>query len=1265
MHNPTRALLLVVSLVFLGVVRAQAAGEPVVFWYSDPVKPGEIALLQGAHFGEKAAVEFARVTDGKAGAPQAAPAQPGETAGTVVPMQANANSVKAVIPESLPMGMVGCRVVTEAGASKWVYLNSPQPWWQQGDFGAEASPGGWLRIFGRCLSFEGKATVVLRLGGKPDVTLTPVKQECWSLNLEMPKTLAEGEYEVWVHNGYGGVAGWRQAGTMRIAAHAPFWKTDRLGVVDFGAIPDDDRDDTPAFRKALEAAAANGGGTIVIPRGRFNVYGSFDIPSHTLLQGAGAGKTVLEWPDMPEPPEYILKGTDNFSIQDLAMFVQNHQWGIVSPEEGTENIWLHRLNIIMERTLATWSEQEFASRRFYRGSDAKWTVSVFGDNVQLTDCSITTDSPPARIGGSNIVVARNRFFNTPSSGWNPGGGTNCIWEDNELTGVCSGAGGRNIYFARNRGRHTYQGFRELMTSDTGGGSYLGKVAAVDGVQVTLAEKGRLMPHRNMVVIMEGTGMGQYRYILDRDEQHLTIDRPWEVPPDETSVVAITSVVYHSILTGNDMADGSTALSLYGAHYDCVLAGNTAARSTGFLSRGMHYGGPAPCFNIQWLDNRITEGYNIRGQEGGAGNGVLVAISGGTTFIPWAHTYDYKGSLQRGVVMRGNVMEANACIGVQGPVADVVIEGNTVREAKTGIFGVSGGSAIVLRNNRFDRVEQPLPPLGTAVMHPAERARVGLDTAAYLLEEKAPAAWQGVRQELAQLEKEPPGAAELEARVQGCVEKAARALPAGTYRVEVVTNLLGMVFSWATHGANKILDSGAGGTGGVSVNVALPASSPPVQTKVTLGPLAPWEITGPNTVNVKSGGSVSTNFNLTIPAGSWGAYAVPALYTVKGADWELQATDRVPLGTGRVKEWQVVGPFPNESGLAIDTTVHPPEQRMDLMATYDSPGGPRKWKAVSSADGNLNLTELLGDGKMQVGYAVAVIRAAKAVPVEVNVSGPSGISVYVNNALLIQSTRIWRKKAVTLQPGDNVIMCIACSAGSAWSLALEVLPLEPVVPGDLLQVPAAEMGAVRALRSTAGEIAQGKDLPLAEGQDWKLVYHNDFSWPRVGREWDQIGGAWMIIDGAIVPQAGFTSLAYRPAVPLPARMEYDVTVTPETNGRWLVGTALTPAKRVAARRLWAPWEGFGYFLSLGWHNRLVDEVVRETEEVVVKEEAFPLGDQKPHHVIAQFVPPRAALWVDGKPVLEYEDPNWLPNLDTLSVYTWGKVRFDNVRIHSAG
>jgi hypothetical protein len=55
------------------------------------------------------------------------------------------------------------------------------------------------------------------------------------------------------------------------------------------------------------------------------------------------------------------------------------------------------------------------------------------------------------------------------------------------------------------------------------------------------------------------------------------------------------------------------------------------------------------------------------------------------------------------------------------------------------------------------------------------------------------------------------------------------------------------------------------------------------------------------------------------------------------------------------------------------------------------------------------------------------------------------------------------------------------------------------------------------------------------------------------------------------------------------------------------------------------------------------------------------------VVAQFVRPKVMLLVDGKPAAEFEDPQWLPGLDTFSFVgdAWSAPQIDNVRVYAAG
>lgn len=59
-------------------------------------------------------------------------------------------------------------------------------------------------------------------------------------------------------------------------------------VLGFGATPDGTTDNTVAFQKALDAAAADGGGVVTVPSGQFSFDGSLSIPKAVILRGTFA-----------------------------------------------------------------------------------------------------------------------------------------------------------------------------------------------------------------------------------------------------------------------------------------------------------------------------------------------------------------------------------------------------------------------------------------------------------------------------------------------------------------------------------------------------------------------------------------------------------------------------------------------------------------------------------------------------------------------------------------------------------------------------------------------------------------------------------------------------------------------------------------------------------------------------------------------------------------------------------------------------------------
>ena len=99
----------------LALALPAAAATPVIFWASDPVRPGEVVLVQGGNWGPGATVEITVPPDGK---PLA-----------VTPLSLRAADLKFLLPADLPAGVCSCRVAYQGQVPAPFFLNAPDPWW--------------------------------------------------------------------------------------------------------------------------------------------------------------------------------------------------------------------------------------------------------------------------------------------------------------------------------------------------------------------------------------------------------------------------------------------------------------------------------------------------------------------------------------------------------------------------------------------------------------------------------------------------------------------------------------------------------------------------------------------------------------------------------------------------------------------------------------------------------------------------------------------------------------------------------------------------------------------------------------------------------------------------------------------------------------------------------------------------------------------------------------------------------------------------------
>jgi len=673
--------------------------QPTVYWSAEPVMPGEMAMLQGTGWNDGVRVSFTRGSRSF----RAAAASSGT--GT--------EAIYFEVPDDLPIGVTPFTLSTREGELA-CRLNLPLVWWLQGDGGSRASPGGWIRAFGRCLSFDGTAPqLVLRRDG----TTVPTAihdHTAWSITARLPGAVEAGTYEVWVHNGTGDDSAWERADSIEIDESSTPWRNRIIDIRQFGAVADDEVDDSAAFTRALQAATMARGAIVRFPRGQYRMTGSFTIPPRVLIQGAGMDLTQLIWKDTEAPPEALLENTEGgFGIEDLGLFANDYVKGLSvhppQPRSGSDNavptdIRLQRLLLRFNPLVLQTSTPTVEAHQAPAPKRNVAVVDIHGDNVRLINCDLAWGTSVGFTLQGNHVVCRNNVAHAEGGGWCPvGGGRRIICENNVFTGATTGVTrGAEVWFAHNKVTHQYRNDREGFTTDGpfGGVGFLVN-PTVQGRKITFSARHPRDEKQTIpaaVRIVAGTGAGQVRLLRRLEGNSLEMEHEFDIAPDETSLLWAANALHHHIIFDNDMSDTGIAVQLFGAALDCVIVGNKSLRSGGFRAWGNEM-----CDRVQFLENVITAGYGTVGREMLAGRS-SINIDG-----PWV--YGYKGITTRGIVVRRNAIRNNASVLLHGGIQDVLIENNVIEHSPRGIVseGTARQQGVILKGNRFSDVDTLIEP----------------------------------------------------------------------------------------------------------------------------------------------------------------------------------------------------------------------------------------------------------------------------------------------------------------------------------------------------------------------------------------------------------------------------------------------------------------------------------------------------------------------------------------------------------------------------
>ena len=668
-------------------------------------------------------------------------------------VQKTGTSLKFVLPESKEKHIYAVKLnPTYLGVkSKILYLNNPELDFVMGNDGDDATQGGTLRIIGKNLYVDDKhqVNVVLKsLDNNTTVHLTDfetIEGDSYSIEAKIPANLATGQYEVYVHNGYGDNTCWSEPMICSIKEKAEneIWSSKGyFNVKDFGAVGDVDTNDTPAIIAALDAAAANGGGTVYFPRGQYRVISTLAIPRNVTIEGESENNTMIFWDahhwDYYEvPPLMTITGNVEFkniylyatrNSQVIAMQcdipIREYEYLFGDPTtEYYDNVYIDNVTFWGAFEAGnpsvggmSWKQTEeltAAEMTVITTAEAgahKVELNAGGKNYQVSNFSCELSKYPGyfqglMINGYYINVNNTKLPYVSFSGI----GRKVIAEDNDFTGRSVGINGSDMYLARNKFGYIEDNNREGYVSD-GVPRYIEeRVQFIEKDQsnrtfkVVSRSKFELNQFAGMeIYVVSGQGLGQCRTIVSsKTDGTFVINEPFEIAPNRNSIVTIFEPRARIKFIQNSFEECSTN-GPYGVHVDGIWDGNVYSRSQG------QYFCPNHVFEwyITLLNQTFKDPLYIHGEGVGAQYGGTMTDN--QIFI-WTNTARRANSFV-GMTIRENDMDGyNIHIksSVTNCINDVIIENNRIMNVKQGIYienTITVLDGTYIRNNEIDASE---------------------------------------------------------------------------------------------------------------------------------------------------------------------------------------------------------------------------------------------------------------------------------------------------------------------------------------------------------------------------------------------------------------------------------------------------------------------------------------------------------------------------------------------------------------------------------
>ncbi|WNQ08876.1 glycosyl hydrolase family 28-related protein [Paenibacillus aurantius] len=397
-------------------------------------------------------------------------------------------------------------------------------------------------------------------------------------------------------------------------------------VRDFGAAGDGLSDDTGAIQAALNAAGSMGGGIVDFATGTY-LISELTVPARTVLLGNKETNTILRYIGGRVPADQTKQGwnygeaiplihTKGDAVGFARLTIESEERRPADDTRRRLNGWLTPLALGFDASLKVGDTPQYVNRGYFvsevkiRNADGNGiqTVALSDLIVQNSDINVTHSAVQNDMREKSIRVRNNTMFNSQRplvfagpSAWIEGNELSALSCSNRTDIGCEppqNATTQEHRIMEMSPTHSYVANNHVTgqfgtaTNDGEGILWQGTqrmvyslVSASDTLGLTDNVKtftpGAFTGMK--VIIVGGTGVGQMRTVTSNTNHALTVDTPWQIVPDATSVYTVDRyVATHNLLIGNTI-EGKTkkgGIMFYTKDYDNVIFGNCLANTGG-------------------------------------------------------------------------------------------------------------------------------------------------------------------------------------------------------------------------------------------------------------------------------------------------------------------------------------------------------------------------------------------------------------------------------------------------------------------------------------------------------------------------------------------------------------------------------------------------------------------------------------------------------------------------------------------------------------